>query len=236
MKKVHLLLLLTSLAIVKEDILRRVDEIRAPAEDFSFDLEINVEEKDRKDVRKYRVMVKDATKTLVKFVYPPTEKGKVMLMVGNDIWMHFPTTQRSIRLSPQQRLSGDASNADVARVVYSYDYKVRSVSEGRLGDIEVYKLELTTKTKNAPYGRILLWVEKYTYKPLVAEHYSHFVKLLKKAHYENYKEILGKERPTQLRIHSELHKDRVTIMKYSNFKLEKFPESYFQKEYLKYMK
>ena len=36
-------------------------------------------------------------------------------MLGDDMWVYLPDTSRPIRITPLERLSGDASNGDVAR-------------------------------------------------------------------------------------------------------------------------
>lgn len=233
---VYITILCCSILSEQIDILKKIDEIRAPAESFSFDLEIIVKTKNEQKISKYTVYVNSATKSLVKFTYPAEDKGKIMLMVGNDMWMYFPTTQNPIRISPQQRLLGDVSNADAARVVYSIDYEVITSTRELINNFELLKLTLKPKTKNAAYGEILLWVDTETYKPYKAEYYSSFQKLLKTVQYKEYQEILGNQRPTLLEIYSEFSKDKITLMKYSNFKLETLPDKYFRKEYLKYVK
>ncbi|MCX7957331.1 MAG: outer membrane lipoprotein-sorting protein [Endomicrobia bacterium] len=221
-----------------QDFLEKIDEVRAPSNSFCFDLEVVVKYNTKEEVSRYVVFVKDATKSLVKFTYPASEKGKKILMVENDMWISFPSTQKPIRISPQQRLVGDASNADIARVVYSIDYEIKKCSVEAIGENKYLRLELVAKTKSAPYGKIYLWVEKTTdtYCPIKAECFSSFDKLLKVVEYLEYQEIFGKRRPTLLKITSTLEKDKITFMKYTNFKLETLPENYFQKDYIKYLK
>lgn len=219
-----------------ENILQIVDEIRAPGKDFSVDLTIITRRNGKENTYMYKVSVKDGTKSLVRFIYPASEKGKIMLMEENDIWMYFPTTNKPIRLSPQQRLIGDVSNGDVARVTYSIDYFVSTMTIVKVNSKITRRLELLPKTKAAAYGKIILYVEEETYRPYKAQFYSMFGKLLKTAYYRDYKEILGRDRPTELIIHDEIQKNRLSIMRYSNFGKETLPATCFSKEYLKYVR
>src|SRR5512135_3112145 len=45
-------------------------------------------------------------RSLIRFVAPARDAGKLMLKSGNDLWFHDPSSQASIRISPQQRLLG----------------------------------------------------------------------------------------------------------------------------------
>lgn len=233
-----LIIVFKSVACVaeEENLLRKIDKIRSPGKDFSFDLEIIIKGKDEQRVYKYNVFIKDEIKSLVKFIYPSSEKGKIILMVGQDMWMYFPTSQKPIRITPQQRLIGDVSNADIARIVYSLDYEIANINKDKVDNLEMYKIELKPKSKSASYGKILLWTEIDSSKPYKAQCYSMFDKLLKTAYYKDYEEVLEKLRPMELEIHSEISKNSISIMKYSNFNLNSLPESYYQKDYLKYIK
>lgn len=219
-----------------EEILKKVDEIRAPSKHFSCDLEIVSKQGEKKRTKKFKLFVGDETKSLVKFVYPPADKGKFLLMVDENLWFYTQGIRKPIRITPQQRLLGEVSNGDVARVVYSIDYSAVSISEMEIDNKKVYELQLVAKRKNATYGKITLLVEKETFNPYKAEFYAVSGKRLKTAYYKNYELILEKKRPTKMEIIDEHRKNRSSIMKYSNFEIKKFPEYYFQKTHLKYLR
>jgi len=219
-----------------DEILKKVDEIRAPSNHFKCELEI-VCYKDNKKIslKKFELYVGDETKSLVKFTYPYEDKGKFLLMVKENLWFYTKGTRNPIRITPQQRLLGEVSNSDVARVVYSVDYTPLSADEVIINNVSMYKLTLKAKTK-AAYDNIILFVEKETCKPYKSEFYTVGGKLLKTAYYKNYQMILGKERPTETEIIDEIRKGNRSVIKYSNFEIKKFPSYYFQKEYLQYIK
>jgi len=219
-----------------EEILKKVDEIRAPSKHFVCDLEI-VSREDRKEItKKFKLFVGDETKSLVKFLYPAADKGKFLLMVDENLWFYTQGIREPIRITPQQRLLGEVSNGDVARVVYSIDYSPVSTGEMEMDNKRMYELQLVAKRKSATYGKIILLIEKETFNPYKAEFYAISGKCLKTAYYKNYELILGKERPTEMEIIDELRKNQSSIMKYSNFEIREFPEYYFQKTHLRYLR
>lgn len=224
-------------ALTPDKILEKVDQIRAPGDTFVFDLKITYKKEEKEDViQKFTVRVKDADKSLVKFTYPPVYKGRLFLMVGNNMWIYIPGTRGPIRVSPQQRLLGQISNVDVARVVYSLDYNAKLLGKEKIDEEECFKLELTPKSKQATYSRILLLVETKSFKPIKAEFYTASGKLLKTAFYKGYTKVLGKERPLVLEIYDELRKGEHSIMEYSNMEVVDTPQAFFQKTYLKHIR
>ena len=73
-------------------------------------------------------------RSLIRFVAPERDAGKLMLKNGNDLWFYDPASQASIRLSPQQRLLGQASNGDVVTVNLAKDYKAELLAEEDTAD------------------------------------------------------------------------------------------------------
>jgi len=66
--------------------------------------------------------------SLVTFL-SPKEKGQVLLMRGDDMWLYLPAVSRGVRITAMQRLLGNASNGDVARLRYAIDYSATVGSE-----------------------------------------------------------------------------------------------------------
>jgi hypothetical protein len=52
---------------------------------------------------------------LVRYAEPPRDAGKLVLLKGGNLWFYDPASKASIRISPQQRLTGQASEGDVSR-------------------------------------------------------------------------------------------------------------------------
>src|SRR5688572_22950424 len=162
-----------AMAATPDEILKAVDDVRAPGPTFTFDLKLTYS-RPRKEaiVQKYDVAVKEGTKSLVRFTAPEDVRGRVLLMVGQNMWMYVPTVNQPVRVSARQRLLGTVSNADVARVVYSYDYEAKLLGTENVATAACNKLELSPKTQDAAYGKIVLWSEVRTNHPVQAQFYG----------------------------------------------------------------
>lgn len=218
--------------LTAEQVLQAVDAIRAPGDNFSFNLDID--QQDSEDNRKFSftVNVKDQNKSLVSYTAPANSKGKRILMVGENLWIYIPGTRMPIRISAQQKISSDVSNADVARVVYSLDYQADKLTQEVIDKQTNYHISLNAKTEGAAYQRIELWTASDDYRPLKADFYTKAGQKLKTIFYKEYQSVLGKQRPMLLEVFDELNKQQKVLMRYSNMEIADTPDSYFQKSYL----
>jgi outer membrane lipoprotein-sorting protein len=175
--------------------------------------------------------------SLVQFVAPARDTGKLMLKNGNDLWFFDPSTKASVRLSPQQRLLGQASNGDVVTVNLSRDYDARLSAEEGILDGErrnrtAYKLDLSASTPDATYATIQLWVDRDKHWPLKGQFYADSGRLLKTVYYRRFQQEMGAERPTELVIIDGLNPQFVTLMRLSDYTPRNAPTNWFQRDYL----
>ncbi len=211
-------------------ILLDVDRFRAPADDFAFDLEVD-DGKTRLDLE---VRVAEQEKSLVIYRRPAASAGRILLMVGRNVWIYMPGTQRPIRMSPEQQLLGGVSNADVARVVFSLDYDVVNQTPDSVDGQPAIKLALKAQP-GAPYDTMALWVTTADHRPLKAEAYGTSGRLLKTTLFTQWQFVAGRERPMTLLVEDKI-KGAVSQMKYSNLRIEKTPTVQFQPSYLNMVK
>ncbi len=105
-----------------EALLKRSDTFRNGWPSYVVHVKITDYESGRSDEEHlYEVSQKGTDKTYVEFM-SPREKGRHLLMLGDDMWVYLPDTSRPVRITPLERLTGDASNGDVARTNYAVDY------------------------------------------------------------------------------------------------------------------
>jgi hypothetical protein len=175
--------------------------------------------------------------SLVRFVQPARDIGKLMLKNGNDLWFYDPSSQASIRLSPQQRLLGQASNGDVVTVNLAKDYKAELLGEEDLADGErvmrrAYKLGLAAVSPDVTYHRVEMWVDATSSRPIKARFFAESGHLLKTAYYRKYQPQLGRERPTEVVIIDGLDPAWVTVLRYSDYAWRDVPDAWLQRDYL----
>ncbi|WP_042329759.1 outer membrane lipoprotein-sorting protein [Paraburkholderia ginsengisoli] len=178
-----------------------------------------------------------AFRTLVRFVAPTRDAGKLMLKNGNDLWFYDPANQASIRISPDQRLLGQAANGDVVTVNLAHDYVAElkgtdDVTDGDRQPRHCYKLSLVGRSVGLTYHRIEMWLDGANSRPVKARFYSESDRLLKTAFYRRYTAELGVERPTETVIIDGLDSNWVTVMRFSDYGSRDIPDAWLQRDYL----
>jgi hypothetical protein len=176
-------------------------------------------------------------RTLIRFLDPPRDANKLMLKSGNDLWFYDPSSQSSIRLSPQQRLLGQAANGDVVTVDLAKDYLAEWVADEEIADGErvkrkTHRLKLVARAQDVTYHQVEFWIEAQTARPIKALFYAESGRLLKTAYYRKVAPALGKDRPTEVVIIDGLDPGWVTVMRYSDFAWREVPDTWLQRDYL----
>lgn len=115
---------------------------------------------------------------------PPRFKGSKLLQVDRNMWLTKPGLSKPIPISPRQRMSGQASNGDIAATNYAGDYDAVLAGEETVDNTPCHVLELNAKHKRTTYDRIRYWVSVKGETALKAEFYSLSGKLLKTARFE----------------------------------------------------
>ena len=214
MRRLILLLTLT-LPLFAEDaatVLAKSDAYRNPLDAFSIDVELTNYEKDKTTSSKFRVHGKGTDRSVVEFVAPAADKGKFLLMLRDAMWIYMPSASRPIRISPLQRLMGQASNGDVARTSFTVDYVAKNATE----DGGAWLVELEAKDPAVAYKRVQLWIDRKSYEPVRADFYVASGKLLKRAHYRELGMLGGRRTITAVEIEDLLRSGNRTVMRYTN--------------------
>jgi outer membrane lipoprotein-sorting protein len=174
----------------------------------------------------YEVSQKGADKTYVDFL-SPREKGEHLLMLADDMWVYLPDASRPVRITPLERLTGDASNGDVARTNYAADYSPVYLRAEKAGDVECYVLELTARRKGATYYRVLYWLRAEDARPVKAEYYVTSGKHIKSATFDKYEVIGGQTRLRQFTLYDEILHNSHSVLEYSGAAPRALPDRLF---------
>jgi outer membrane lipoprotein-sorting protein len=208
-------------------VLARADVFRNPIASFSVDVELTAHTSDGRDeTSRFRVYGKGNDRSIVEFTFPQSEKGKYLLMLRDAMWIYMPTASRPIRISPLQRLMGQASNGDVARTNFSIDYNAKSLAE----DGDAFVIELVAKDPAVAYNRVRLWLDKHSYEPRRADFYVVSGKLIKRATYKAYGTMAGRRVVTEVQIDDLLRPGNSTVMHYANLTPKENAEKMFTKD------
>jgi hypothetical protein len=175
--------------------------------------------------------------SLIRFIAPARDANKLMLKSGNDLWFYDPSSKASIRISPQQRLLGQAANGDVVTVNLAKDYRAKLETEEDVQDGErrmrrCYRLALAAASPDVTYHRVEMWIDTGNSRPVKARFYSESGHLLKTAYYRRFEPQLEAERPTETIIIDGLNPNWVTVMRFSGYAWRNVPDVWLQRDYL----
>lgn len=215
-------------------IVEKADQVRFPSEGFQVDVTITTTGSGTSsEVRKYRVLSKGNTNSIVRITEPASERGQILLMKGRDLWVFMPDVSQPIRLALSQRLTGQVANGDLARANFAADYNPKWLRTEKIGGEDYNVLELTGIDRGVTYQRVLYWVRDKDSWPYKAEFYSLSNRLLKSCRYENFKVMEGRKRPTRLVMEDALRGGEQSVLEYNSMKLRDLPDKIFTKDYLK---
>lgn len=224
------------------DIIRASDAIRSPDKPFRYTVTVleyqtgvaGPTNKQILDISMRFLKPEDKTqaeaRSLIRFIFPPKDKGKVMLSDWYDFWFYTPDLRRPIPISRQQRLVGQISNGDVIVTNFEDAYDATLSDDLRCGNAICYQLELQRKSPEVTWPKVNYLVEKGSYRPYKAAYFSQDNKLMKEVLYQDYKPLLGKERPARIVVTDTRHGNGYSVMEYSNLRFESLPLSHFTRE------
>jgi outer membrane lipoprotein-sorting protein len=223
-------------------IVEACDAVRNPGRPFRF-TETLVEYRGNNPIQKIELTIfakEDESgrfNSLVRFEKPLRDRDKIMMKNGNDLWYFDPISKASVRISPQQRLMGQASNGDVVSVNMARDYDADLSGEASIQDADqksrnCHLVKLSAREDSVTYRKIDLWVEKETFIPVKGKFYSDSGRLLKIAYYRRLVNELGRNRPTETIIIDGLDRTLITKMTHTDYQFVEIPDFWFQKEYL----
>jgi outer membrane lipoprotein-sorting protein len=264
MKKLITLLALAAAATLAQaavdvtTVLKAADRYRAGAENLQVETQVTVLNRDGSTdkERRYTVFTQAQHKSLV-LMRSPAEAGQKVLMLGDDFWLLLPGSQRPLRITPMQKLLGDASTGDIATMSWAEDYTGTLVGEEQCGEpspapgrpkagdapagggraatggtqVPCLRLSLQAARKGLTYARIELWVGKARSEPLKAELYVQSDKLAKLASF-----VLDKaDKPTQVTemvLTDKLSSHKETRVRYVSRQAKQVPETWLNPMFL----
>jgi hypothetical protein len=184
--------------------------------------------------RRYTVFVQAQHRSLV-LMRSPAEQGQKVLMLGDDFWLLMPGSQRPLRITPSQKLLGDASTGDIATMSWAEDYQGTLAGEEPCGPAGApaacLHLSLAAARKGVTYARIELWIGKARHEPVRADLYVQSDKLAKQAVF-----VLDKPAaPTQvdeMLLRDQLSNHKETRVRYVSRAPKSVPEAWLNPMFL----
>ena len=214
------------------DLLHAADGFRLPAGAVRVQTHVelfrdNVRDKERD----YEVYIKPGRRSLVVFKSADV-MGQKVLMVDSDFWYFLPRTARPVRITPTQKLLGEASAGDIATMTWSEDYegtldRVASVVDG----VSCQRLSLKSLRKGTTYERIELYVSQADRSPVKADLYLASGKLAKEARFEMGM-LDGVKRVVAMKLFDKINIKEVTTIFYQKISPMDIPDQFYNPAFL----
>lgn len=189
--------------------------------------QVSLFKNDRLDkTRQYHVYTRPNRESLVVFK-SQVEAGQKMLMLGDNYWLLMPKSRRPIRITPMQKLLGEASVGDISTLTWSEDYQATLVAQSQ----QTNQLRLESVTQGASYERIDLWLDAKTDFPIKADLYLRSGKLAKQALFEQG-ERDGQTRVVSMTLLDKIQPAKKTLITYQQITPYELEEKYYNPAYL----
>ncbi|HEX2757111.1 MAG TPA: outer membrane lipoprotein-sorting protein [Thermoanaerobaculia bacterium] len=108
----------------------------------------------------FSVEAKGRDKSRIRFLNP-SDAGKSVVQVGDDVWLVLPNTRNPIRVPKSHRLAGGFSAADMARTRFAEDYDAVLERTDVLNGLNCAVLRLTAKGGKSPsYPIVRVWIDE----------------------------------------------------------------------------
>jgi hypothetical protein len=212
-------------------LLQRADAYRQPAQAVQVLTDVQVLKHGELDKdRTYLVYVKPGRRSLV-VSRSPVEKGQKVLMVGDDFWIVLPGSQRPVRITPAQKLLGDAATGDVATLAWADDYDGVVAGDEEVAGVPCHRLELGARRGGVTYQRITLFVARTDAHPVAADLFVASSRLAKRATFDMGL-LDGQEGVVAMHLQDEIQTGRETVVRYRARSVRTIGDEYYNPMFL----
>ena len=155
------------------------------------------------------------------------EAGQKVLMLDDQFWLFLSASQRPIRITPMQKMLGEASIGDIASLRWQEDYRIVT----RQSEQETQWLTLEAARAGLSYQRVELQVRTDDYAPLSARFFLTSGKLAKTAAFE-LNEAGGELIVSSMTLTDEVMGGEVTRIHYQRVTEVDIPDRWFSPAFL----
>jgi outer membrane lipoprotein-sorting protein len=212
-----------------QDMLAKSDTYRLPELENQLHVHLSSFKGAQEDsTANYTVWVKGTDKSRVEMLDPKV-RGQRVLMTDDGMWLFVPNTRQSIRITPMQRLLGEANYGDIGRMVWRDDYTAEfdaARASEAVDGVKAKWLILTARKSAAVYARINLAVDAADSRPLYAEYFLSSGKRLKTAKFDLPGMVRDKPVVMRVTFTDDIIKEKRTIMELSEIESKEIPDSF----------
>ena len=222
-----------AMASTDEDIIRTADRARGGGiGGVEWEVTATTKFADGKEESRKLVITAKQTDWAAEFISPNKIRGQRLVKRGNNMWFAKPDLRKPVPISQRQRLTGNASNGDIASTNYLRDYEITRLPDETLDGVPTYVFDLKAKDSSVTYDKIKYWISEETGLGIAAEFFSNAGRLLKTARFEyaNTIAVDGEQHPfvSTMVIHDAINAEDVTTLSYADPRVRAVPNSILQ--------
>ena len=197
-----LLFTITSLfALDATEIIRKLED-NFRGNDVSMKMEMVVRTKRHARTVRIESWAEGKTKSFMRILYPPRDRGITFLKIDNQLWQYVPKIERTIKIPPsmmlQSWMGSDFTNDDMVKESsIGDDYTARLLAtDGDLATIELIPHEDAAVV----WGKIVTVVDTVQFVPLRETYYDDFGEKVRTMHYSDVQTFGAHHIPTIMRL------------------------------------
>lgn len=164
---------------------------------------------------------------------PEISRGTGYLQIGDNLWIYDPESRKFSHSSFKENFQDtNAKNSDMKPISLAEDYSIKQAEGGKLGNYDVWILELTAVNDEVPVPVQKVWITKDNYLTLKTEEYSLSGRLTRTVFCPHYARIGKRYIADKILIVDNLNKGEKTQLTLSALSLADLPDHYFTKAFL----
>ncbi len=218
-----------------EQLLQLIDTRSNFQGDLATTVSLDIKDPDEgDDSRTAQMFRRDSEDTfLILIQKPAVELGQGYLQVDDSLWFYDPESRQFTHTSLNESFEdSDARNSDFSSSTLAEDYDVTSGTEGKLGNFDVWVLELEAVHSEVTYPFRTIYVTKDDSLLLKSEDYSLTKRLLRTSYYPSYAKAGDNYIAEQMIFVDALVENKSTSVTLSNISTAEIPDSVFSKTYV----
>jgi len=177
----------------------------------------------------YEIVGQGEDRSLMTVTEPARERGKKILLSGENLWLYVPDVSRPIRLTRKQSFMGTTfSNEDVMNSTMADDYDAEIQSREMRGHEVYFRAILTAKRPDVAYARLEVGLDSTSCIPDTIVYYGLSGKALKRLTLSELRELAGRMRPAHMKMEDFIQEGAYTEVEILRLKERgELPESLF---------
>ena len=224
------------------EVLKTIDDRQRNSGDYKSLAYLEQKEKDKTDIAREAIIYRrdEDEKLMILFTKPKGEAGKGYIRLDKNLWSYDPGTGKWDRRTERERIAGtDSRRADFDQSKLVEEYDATSTGEGKLGQFDVWQLELKVKPNtDVAFPVVKLWVDQASGNVLKRQEFALSGRLMRTLYYPRWQKLYSESKkaevwyPGEIRIYDEVEKENSTIVVMKSVDLRPLEANIFSKAWL----